>query len=40
MARKIRYKITTGKRPELMKDKPVTQPTEQPVKKERKKKDA
>ena len=36
MARKIRYKITTGKRPELMKDKPA----EQPVKKERKKKDA
>ena len=37
MARKIRYKITTGKRPELMKDK---QYTAQPVKKERKKKDA
>lgn len=36
MARKLSYKITTGKRPELMKDKPV----EKPVKKERKKKDA
>lgn len=36
MSKKRRYTITTGKRPELMKEKPV----EQPVKKERKKKDA
>lgn len=35
MARKMKYKITTGKRPELMK-----QPVAQPAKKERKKKDA
>lgn len=40
MARKQSYKITTGKRPELVKDKPATQHTAQPVKKERKKKDA